>query len=57
MSVELTTILPGDTGQTGAAEKSPAVRDSKWIEAALTVLATSVMVAMISVLAVAMNLS
>jgi hypothetical protein len=57
MSIEMTTMLPGETAKTGADGSAPVVRDAQWVETVLTVLVTSVVVVMVSVLAVAMNLS
>jgi hypothetical protein len=58
MSIELTGTLAGNTGRAGAEDSTPVVvRDPQWIEAALTVIATAVVIIMVSVLAVAMNLT
>jgi hypothetical protein len=58
MSVELATMLPGETAKSAAEGSAPAVvRDAQWVETALTVLVTSVVVILVSVLAVAMNLT
>jgi len=58
MSMELTNMLPGETAKSAAEESAPAVvRDARWVETALTVLVTSVVVVVVSVLAVAMNLT
>jgi hypothetical protein len=58
MSMEFTTMLPGETAKTGAeGSASPVVRDAQWVETALTVFVTSVVVVLVSVLAVAMNLT
>jgi hypothetical protein len=57
MSMELTRTLAGDKAH-GAEGSTPAVRrDPEWVERVLTVVATSVVVIMVSILAVAMNLS
>ena len=51
-------MLPGETAKTGAeGSASPVVRDAQWVETALTVFVTSVVVVLVSVLAVAMNLT
>lgn len=58
MSMELTGTLAGKTGRAGAEDSAPVVvRDPQWVEAALTVIATSIVIIMVSVLAVAMNLT
>jgi hypothetical protein len=55
MSMELTNTLASDTAH--GAEGSPVVRrDPQWVETVLTVMVTSVVVIMVSILAVAMNL-
>jgi hypothetical protein len=56
--MELTGTLAGKTGRAGAEDSAPVVvRDPQWVEAALTVIATSIVIIMVSVLAVAMNLT
>jgi hypothetical protein len=58
MSMELTTTLAGDTAHTGADEKTAVgARDRQWIDSALTVIVTSIMVVAISVVSVAINLN
>jgi hypothetical protein len=53
MSMELTNTLASD----GAEGSAPVVRrDPQWVETVLTVMVTSVVVIMVSILAVAMNL-
>jgi hypothetical protein len=58
MSMELTSTLVGETARTGAEDAAPVVvRDPEWVETVLTVMATTVVVIMVSILAVAMNLT
>jgi len=57
MSMELTSTLPGETAH-HAEEAAPVVaRDPEWVETVLTVMVTSAVVVMVSILAVAMNLT
>jgi hypothetical protein len=55
MSMELTNTLASDTAH-GAEGSTPVRRDPQWVETVLTVMVTSVVVIMVSILAVAMNL-
>jgi hypothetical protein len=58
MSMELTSALAGDKAHTGPEGSTPGVRrDPEWVETVLTVMATSLVVIMASILAVAMNLT
>ena len=58
MSMELTSMLPHDAAQAGAEESAPVVvRDPQWVETFVTVLVTSAAVIVVSILAVAMNLT
>jgi hypothetical protein len=56
--MELATMLPNENAPTSVEESAPiATRDPQWLETALTLLLTSFVVAIASVLAVAMSLS
>jgi hypothetical protein len=56
MSMELTSTLASDAAHGAEGSTSVARRDPQWVETVLTVMVTSVVVIMVSILAVAMNL-
>ena len=54
--MELTNTLASDAAHGAEGSTSVARRDPQWVETVLTVMVTSVVVIMVSILAVAMNL-
>ncbi len=56
MSIELTNTLASDSAHGAEGSTPVARRDPQWVETVLTVMVTSVVVIMVSILAVAMNL-
>jgi hypothetical protein len=56
MSMELTNTRASDTAHGAEGSAPVARRDPQWVETVLTVMVTSVVVIMVSILAVAMNL-